>query len=231
MSDQKFNIYGDAYIPTTGAHGANISQQRMDALDIECLKYIDDLNRRYPDDPVRVVDLGGGAGEQSKRMADHGAEVLLIDLADQKGLIDTIQPLHAKGKFGFVQSDVRCVPENLWPDPIDCIYSQRALNYLTYSDCLDLLTRLRGRSRQRTRLFLSMGGVNAEYGADYSARHAPIERRFGRLSPEMSAKHGIHVEICLYTKDELSALVRAAGFIPERTWLSAFGSPKLIATV
>jgi uncharacterized UPF0146 family protein len=231
MSDQKFNIYGDVYIPTTGAHGANISQQRMDALDIECLKYIDDLNRLYPDDPVRVVDLGGGSGQQSRRMADHGAEVLLIDLTDQKRFIETIKPLHAKGKIGFVQSDVRSIPESQWPNPIDCIYSQRALNYLTYSDCLELLIRLRGRSRERTRLFFSMGGVNAEYGADYSARHTPIERRFGRLSPEMSAKHGIHAEICLYSQDELNALVRAAGFIPERTWLSAFGSPKLIATV
>lgn len=231
MSDQKLNLYDDVYIPTTGAHGGNIAQQRMDALDTECVKFIDDLLKTYPDDPVLGVDLGGGVGAQCKRMADHGADVLLIDLTDQSSITKQTTPRHEQGKIRFLQSDVRHVPESAWPKPIDCIYSQRALHYLCYADCLDLLKLLRKRARSRTRLFLSMGGINTEYGVEYSARHLPIEMRFGRLSDEMSAKHGIHVMICLYSMEELIALARMAGFVPERAWLSEFGSPKLIASI
>lgn len=231
MSDPKFNIYGDVHIPTTGSHGANISQQRMDELDIECLKHIDDLRRKDPDTVVAAVDLGGGSGAQSMRMADYGANVLLIDLADQKRIMESANPVHEKRSIRFLKSDVRYVPESLWPNPIDCIYSQRALHYIPYIQCLELLFRLRKRVHSRARLFLSMGGMNTEYGADYAVRYLPIEKRFGRLSPDMSARHGIHSDICLYSKDELIHLVTRAGFIPERAWLSAFGSPKLIARV
>ena len=231
MSDEKLNIYGDVQIPTTGSHGANISQQRMDELDIECLRHIDDLRCNNPEAPVLAVDLGGGSGAQSRRMAGHGANVLLIDLMDQQSIEGMVDLPHKKGSIRFLQCDVRFVPQTQWPNPVDCIYSQRALHYLAYAECLELLVHLRGLAHPRTRLFLSMGGMNTEYGVNYSARHMPIEKRFGRLSPDMSAKHGIHSDICLYSQDELVHLVMMAGFAPERAWLSAFGSPKLIASV
>ena len=84
-----FNIYGDCLIPTTGSHGTNISQQRIDELDKSCLSFIkDSLSKGMS---LRAIDLGGGIGAHSKRMARLGAQVILIDLSTSNSFDESLQ--------------------------------------------------------------------------------------------------------------------------------------------
>jgi len=61
MTKNHINLYGDEYIPTTGAHGVNISQQRIDELDQACLDHISKLAIQYPNRRIQAMDIGGGA--------------------------------------------------------------------------------------------------------------------------------------------------------------------------
>ncbi len=231
MTKTPFNIYGDANIPTTGAHGANITEQRVDRLDAECLDFVSSLTEQHAARNIQAVDLGGGSGRQSMRMAALGADVLLIDLSDQEPSAQQFNQEDARGKVRFLRKDMREIADAEWPASIDCIYSQRAMNYLRYNAALDILSQLRRRASDHARLFLSMGGLETEYGRCYMARDLPIEKRFGKLSPDMAAAHGIHADICLYRESELVELVKAAGFTPITSWASDFGSPKIIAKI
>lgn len=231
MIKNRLNIYGDANIPTTGAHGANISQQRIDRLDEECLIFVTDVIRQHKEEGIHAVDIGGGSGRQSMRLARLGAEALLIDLSDQEHSINKFNQEGSRGKIRFLRRDMQEVTDAEWPAKIDCIYSQRAMNYVPYNVALDILSQLRRRASDHARLFLSMGGLETEYGRCYMARDLPIEKRFGKLSPDMAAAHGIHADICLYRESELVELVKAAGFTPITSWASDFGSPKIIAKI
>lgn len=82
MTIQPLNLYGDELIPTTGKHGSNISEQRIDELDQACLDFV--KSRCVAKEPCQVIDVGGGSGAQSKRIALLGASVLLVDLTDQE---------------------------------------------------------------------------------------------------------------------------------------------------
>ena len=99
-----FNIYGDRFIPTTGFHGTNISQQRVDKLDMACLSFIED--RLSTGAPLHAIDLGGGAGAQSKRMARLGAHVILIDLSATPAEIEAFNLGEKTGKITLLNKDV-----------------------------------------------------------------------------------------------------------------------------
>ena len=55
---QPLNVYGDNLIDTTGRHGADISSQRIDDLDVAALLYA----IRERDRPGVAIDLGCGIG-------------------------------------------------------------------------------------------------------------------------------------------------------------------------
>src|SRR5437868_6281692 len=121
MAGEPINLYGDKLLPTTGQHGSNISEQRVDELDQACLDFVKSLQGSV----CQAIDIGGGSGAQSKRMAELGASVLLIDLSDQHKAIDTFNEQLSRPCIQFVQRDVREFIE--WPVPINCVYSQRML--------------------------------------------------------------------------------------------------------
>ncbi|MDD4616694.1 MAG: class I SAM-dependent methyltransferase [Alphaproteobacteria bacterium] len=226
MISSPLNQYGDVVIPTTGCHGSDISTQRMDDLDRNCLSFI---KKRLSEDAASfiAVDIGGGSGAQSKRMAELGANIFFVDLSDQAEAIEAFNAHLGRAAIKFYRGDVREISS--WPSNIGCVYSQRMLNYLPYRDALALLTRLKTIVLPQTKFFLSTGGLDTEYGAQYADRGKPIEERFTVLPPAMANKHNITSPICLYTEDELKHLVERAGLSIDHSWTSPFGNPKVVA--
>ena len=226
---KSFNIYGDDFIPTTGAHGTNISQQRPDRLDNDCLDFLKQISIQQ-DNPC-AIDLGGGAGAQSLRMAKLGVDVTLIDLSISENATKELMSHKTKGNIQILSKDIRDIPDKDLPQKLDCIYSQRMINYLTYHETLYLMQRLKNRATINARFYISSGGLNTEYGASYSDKDKIVEQRFGHLSQDMSKKHDIHVPVCLYLEEELITLLHKAGLKIIDSWTSDFGNPKIIATI
>ena len=160
-------------------------------------------------------------------MAELGASVFFVDLTDQNDAVNIFNSHLGRQAIKFVRQDVREIQE--WPESIDCVYSQRMLGYLTYEDARQTLSLIKSRSTAGACFFLSAGGLNAEYGVEYSGRYEPIESRFGRLSDDMAAKHDIYAQQCLYTENELRKLTEMAGLKIQKSWTSTFGNPKIIA--
>ncbi len=224
----KLNVYGDSLVPTDGGHGADITSQRQDELDLGALAAVKE--RRAP----VVVDLGGGFGTLSAAMFEAGARVTMIDISDMAGSV--FGAAKAKNRerakeLTFVRKDFLAINNNDLPGRIDILYSQRALHHLRYNDLLELLTTIRKRMPEGSVAFLSVGGFDTEYGLSFEGRERSVEERYGKVAPDMQEKHGIHHEITIYRPEEFAGLLEKAGFTVTSINPSSFGNIKAFARV
>lgn len=219
------NNYGDVLISTTGVHGGDVSSQRVDELDHACLAFLETI-RGCEKIPL-AIDIGGGFGSQSKRMAEAGANVYMIDLTNQFDNVEAFNSRIERTGIVFFQSDIRTF-DTSFLQGLDIIYSQRMLSCLPYLDARRLLDRLHLACAPGARCFVSAGGLHTEIGRSARDREAPIEQRWLRASSEMAAKHEIYEPECLYTEDELAGLLDTCRFRILRRWTSEFGNPKVI---
>ena len=221
------NVYGDKLAPTTGKHGSNISEQRLDELDQACLDFV--KTRVSETGSCQAVDIGAGSGPQSKRMAELGASALMIDLTDQYQSVKAFNAGLGHEAIRFFQKDVREMAVAEWPEKIDCVYSQRMLSAIPYAEALKLLQTLKSRAMAGAHFFLSAGGLDSEYKEGYPDAEKPVEERWAKLAPAMGAKHNVLIPQCLYHADDLSHLLEKAGLTVLRSWTSAFGNVKAVA--
>ncbi len=218
------NKYKDILTPTTGMHGGSISEQRVDDLDTACIDFV--KSRIASHNKCKAVDIGGHNGSQSKRMAELGADVLLVEITDQEDQIADFNKKLGRNAILSLRGDAATVK---WPDSLDCIYSQRMIHYLPYGPARQMLQRLHKASSKEAQFFISSSGMETELAVDYPHRHRAVTDRFSHLSPVMAEKHDIRSAVCLYSETELNDLARAAGLKVLRSWTSPFGNPKLIA--
>ena len=221
------NQYGDKLAPTTGKHGSNISEQRIDDLDQACLTFVKE--RIAQGLPCQAVDIGCGSGAQSKRMADLGASVFMADLTDQQQLAAAYNAKAGRVALRFIQRDIREIMPETWPQTLDCVYTQRMLGALPYRDALQLMTFLKSRAAPDAHFFVSASGYDAEYQNGYPDKDKPVEERWALLDPAIGAKHNVLIPQCLYRASELAQMLEKAGLTVERFWTSPFGNPKVIA--
>ena len=135
---ETLNTSGDRLIPTTGIHGGDISSQRVDELDSLCLNFVLQLHRAGTV-PI-AVDLGGGCGAQSRRMAELGADVVLIDLTDQRSRVSSFNKSIGRDAIHFYKRDVTSIDFLSLSASFNVIYSQRMMGCIRYGD-LDKLFR------------------------------------------------------------------------------------------
>jgi hypothetical protein len=221
------NIYGDFLVKTTGKHGADISSQRIDDLDIETLS----CALHHKDKTGIAVDLGCGIGFQGLRISTLGWKSLLIDRIPIEMTVLKIQGLAELLPISYLQKDARTLTSEDLGDEIGIAYSQRFIHYLQFSEAVSVLALIRSTIRADGKLFLSASGLRSELGEGYPGSHQDLPSRFAPLHPTMAEKHDIHEPVCLYTPDELVALCELASFQPERVFSSSFKNVKGIFTV
>ena len=214
------NQYGDTFNPIGDGHGVDIASQRQDALDLSSLEFI--RQQLSIHQKVQAVDLGGGFGAHSIKMAKLGASVTLIDIAD-------IPTVHFPHNLSFIQKDFIELTNEDIQNNIDVLYSQRAIHYLPYSEAKKLLQWIYSRMKNGGAVFISAAGLKAEYGITYLDRDKPIENRFNYIANDMQQKFNVYQKLVLYSEKDMSTLLTDAGFIDIHVTSSEFGSVKAMA--
>ena len=231
MTSKSFNQYGDHFKPTDDGYGVDIASQRQDELDAASLDYIRataEAGRR-----VTALDLGGGCGSHSVRMAEAGAVVTMVDVEDMASSAFASAILEksvAPDALRFIQRNFYCLADHEVPKDIDVLYSQRAIHYVPYHTAENLLRRISNRMARGGMVYISAAGFDTEYGLNYPDRDKPVEARFNFVTPDMQEKHAIFHKITTYTEDDMASLLRAVGFNVIQNTRSAFGNIKAIAT-
>lgn len=206
----------------SATHGVDIASQWTDELDLEALRFA-----VSPKIPKRIaLDLGCGAGTQGVRFGVLGCRSVLYDVADISERIERItQALDLRG-LEFRRLDLRqAIPED-FPAHTGIAYSQRFIHYLRFEEASHLLAMLASRLCSGARLFISASGMESELAGGYAHIDRPVEQRFTTLAEPMRAKHSVREPVCLYTEDELAALLVRQGFTSIRTWTTPFGNVK-----
>jgi hypothetical protein len=214
------NVYGDDLDLAEGGHGAEIARQRMDALDREALAYALELGSGC------AIDLGCGAGVQGLRFAALGFETVLIDTLPHERTVLGAAEIDRVLPIRYLRTDARGLREDDLPARVALAYSQRFIHHLAFGEAVALLRVVRARMPAGARLFLSASGLASELGEGYRDASRPLSARYAALTPAMRAKHHIEGPVCLYSRDDLASLARAAGFQVERVALSEFGNVK-----
>ena len=150
--------------PARPGYGMDVATDREDKLDRDCLNYLKSIQSRFIH-PL-VIDIGGGNGAMSVKMAQHGAYVTLID--------PILNPLHiSRDKYSCIrhvskeieaieEKDILGINEN---HKLDIIYSQRMLHYLPYYRAVAVLQRLHDDYVVNfCKIFLSITGIESALG-------------------------------------------------------------------
>ncbi|MFH1158209.1 MAG: methyltransferase domain-containing protein [Pseudomonadota bacterium] len=218
-------------VPSTeDGHGRDISSRGQDELDIRSRETV--RQRVDAGNEVYAVDLGGGLGAHSVRMAEAGAAVTMIDLAPAaaKHFNKAVeQGIIASGSVRFVQKNFRDIADKDLPEKIDVLYSQRALHYVPYNEAKSVLSKLFNRMTKNGVVFISAAGLDAEYGKTYPDRDKPVEERFSLLAEDMQKKHGVTHELVLYKEEDMARLLETSGFRDIKITRSGFGSIRATA--
>jgi len=219
------NKYGDKLLHTTGTHGADISSQRLDELDISSLIYALSLTEKNK----TAIDIGCGKGIHSIRLALLGINVHLYDIMDISKQINDIKEVLSLNATSLIFNHLGIEYAKFESDILfDIVYSQRFIHYLTYQEAMILMKKLYQHTRIDGQIFISASGMSSELSQNYSNYKEPINSRFGLLSSEMAIKHEIKEPVCLYHLHELEELLTSTGFKKVQIKLSSFGNVKAI---
>lgn len=216
------NIYGDSPKFSAQGHGADIATQRADDLDLMAIRHL----ASRPD--MFTIDLACGAGGQSLRMANAGADVLAMDIIDFSKEFKGYDP--QPGKLHFVQFDMTNLADLNCVEQAEVIVCQRAIHYFKFKQAVCILSHMKRLLANKGKIYLSASGIGSELGIGYQASPDSLEKRFGHLHPDMADKHGIHAEVCLYAEEDMNTLVTMAGLKIESLYSSAFGNVKAVIT-
>ena len=199
-------------------HGVDVAVNRADDLDKKSLGYIAEHLGCH------VLDVGSGAGGQSIRMAEVGANVVAVDQFDFSEKFSKYE----KDNLRFVLGDIVNLRQLLTEEKFDIAICQRTIHYLQYDAAVASLTALR--SFVSDKLFISVTGTGSLVGDTYFAANKPLPDRFAELAPLGKEMFQINESVCLYNEVEFRQLLTAAGWRVDECWASAFGNIKAICS-
>jgi SAM-dependent methyltransferase len=207
-------------------YGVDVGAARLDDLDKRVLAWVV-AGVAHGQQPT-VLDLGCGSGGLAGALAEAGAQVTAVDIADYQTAIDVHNvalPVNAH-TIRFVQAAIGDFVAHQ-AEQFGVVVLQRVLHYLPYDEAVSVLETLRTRT---TRLFLSVTGVESEIGQLHLLQSAPLFERFACLPPEGQATYCLTAPVCVYRVAEFRTLLDEAGWEIEDCWTSDFGNHKAVAT-
>lgn len=218
MKNSAINRNGDVLLENNNK-GSDIASQRLDDLDKACANEVLTLSRMGK---VQVLELGCGRCGLANYLADLSvsAVVRAVDCDDYSA--------HASANVAFVQDDMFEYMGFQRAFSVDVAVSQRTIHYMSYTYASEFVNRVYRSLKLKGKFFLSCSGLHSELGSDPYPRDLPLEKRFAFLSPEMQKKHGIRMAVCLYSIEEITALMESAGFVVTSAKTSDFGNHKLV---
>lgn len=212
-------------------YGRDVATDREDELDKDCLSYLKSIQGRFIH-PL-VIDIGGGNGAMSVKMAQYGAYVTLVD--------PILKPLHidqykdscirhiSKEIEAIEEKDILGISES---HKLDIVYSQRMMHYLPYCRAVEILQKLHDDYVINfCKIFLSITGLESALGENYTGQNFPIDSSSRHVIPvNTEAKHlGICEPVTLYTQEEAEQLMRESGYQNIKITKSVYGTLKVIA--
>ena len=217
----KFSASSEPY-KSYGGFGVDVAIKRTDDLDKRMLEHL--RSKHKP----KVLDLGSGAGGQSVRMAQLGAEVTAVDVYDfsEEFAAYRIKGGWSEAVLKFIFADISNLPDILQDKKFTDALMQRTIHYLPYARALAILKFLR--TVVQDKLFISVTGMDSAVGENYAGRDLLIEERFAKLGQVEADTFQIHAPICLYRQKEFVTLLESAGWEVEDVWSSAFGNLKAV---
>lgn len=225
--NSSLNIYGDSPKFVAAGYGADIASQRMDELDALALQFVEHRNQFHL--PTYAVDVACGEGGQSLRLAQAGAQVLAMDIINERFILDQANAAGLRDRVDFMQCDMRRI-DTCGIGKAEIVFCQRAIHYLKFFDALDVVSQFNDILTADGYLYISASGINSELAIGYDGGCFPLDKRYMELAPDMRDKHGIHGPVCLYSEDDMKHLLRAAGFTSATVFSSPFGNIKAVAT-
>ncbi len=178
---------------------------------------------------VSVLEIGCGAGAQAVRLAEAGAVVDAIDIADyKKDVFRRAQSSGVSDRVTFTQADMRLFLEEKVSSSLYTFASiQRVFHYVPYDDAKKFLERLRLCTQQA--LYLSVTGTTTAIAKYYVQKNEPLLLRWGMLDKEGQQVFSIHEPLCLYSEAEILELLTETGWEVIRHRVSDFGNIKIVA--
>lgn len=209
-------------------YGVDVAVRRADDLDKLMLEEI--AVRKAHNEGVTALDIGCGAGGQSRRLALRGADVTAIDILDYTEefavINNTLQAEGLPNPISFIQANVLDWV-NVTSTSFDIVALQRTLHYFPYQKAKKLLEALK--TRTTSTLYLSVTGATSAIADNYPSLSVPIEERFAVLSPDAQVTFSISAPLCIYHESEILDLLNAAGWEVARLHVSDFGNIKAVA--
>lgn len=205
-------------------YGVDIAIRRADDLDKIVMHDVATATS-----PCIVLDVGAGVGGQSARLVRAGATVHAIDIGTfQSAFVELRDTLKVEEDVvSFQQGDIRTVLSDISPDSYTHAVMQRMLHYVPYYEASEILHQLTAVVTQK--LYISVTGVDSAIGVAHAQRLEPVSSRFSTLPRAAAEAFSISVPLCVYTREELSDLLKHTGWTIERLWVSAFGNIKAVA--
>ncbi len=221
--EQKDYVRNYICAPTKDGFGIDISHQKIGGIGRQSLSYIfkQALTRK-----IEAVELGGGYGGHSIRMAESGANVLMVDLNDMasdKFANAMVMNPNLIGRLKFSKGDFSKITDEDIPDQIDLLFSERAIHYVPHYQAKRLLKICHEKMVSGSMAYISAAGYDTETGLTNFDRHKPVEERFNYISEEMQRKHCIWNKAVIYKEHELADLLRGVGFEVLSSSRSTFG--------
>lgn len=184
--------------------GIYAGERIKDDLDRESFDFLNDCIENYGS--AHALDLGGGLGAQTVRMASTGAKVTMVDLLDVNDRFEQAR-LHGhigQGTIRAIVKDWRDLSQADEIDTIDVLYSQRSLSYISFHELRTLLAFLSNLAKPHMRFYMSLNGIDSLYGMAHPLKEKPVEERFGMPAEDVQEKLNVQAPMCVYSQADIT---------------------------